>query len=652
MFFKDKIASAKNTYKASIDVGTLDKTAEELLEIINSPTAYTDFKMQAQGLWYLVRAKVLALTYLGCDYSEQTYYEIAPILNESCMVLRSLPYPNTLRIYEALTMSFAEINDFMKDALELVVQFRDYAGNPTTTSIELLEDMRARFRIKRERAESIPDIASLFAPAVMSDIKAKVVEDIEEVLNWLDVNIKAIGARRADDFFREHVVELDEVVRGWPMSYMPAIDRQKVTTAKTIVVCSPLKDEIYLYAKASADRMGERLLIVDSLGFGDKDNDFIDVVFDALALRGVGCVFTSLTDFRAHNRNYLLEAIVRYSMKGHTVFPVDNKGNRELYNDFYELCKEKDGLTGLDVSYEFLRMPSYAEVSSIIDDRDILPPDKIPPLREIMPFMGYLGLNQLLFLSSQGKKWHDEIADLSDRNRVASQLYMRNIPAIEQFISADWNLPEVERNVVRRKKDFDYDTVRAANPNNIKKILESNISLFAKCGMITRYCTLCGDDVSIWATLDAYEKTKRLCDATRLVAHLLELEYDPEVQVVPVEEWTVKGAGGLCCDGGKKILYREDCVNNYEWTIDAICHECFHAFQQTLMDMGWQNWHYDELGVTLGRVDVWNYNNSNYRDITKGNTVYMIQIIESDARAFASDCCKQSEAIYNTLGLE
>ena len=52
MFFKDTIASAKNTYKTSLDVGTLDKTAEALLEIINSPTAYDEFKMQAQGLWY------------------------------------------------------------------------------------------------------------------------------------------------------------------------------------------------------------------------------------------------------------------------------------------------------------------------------------------------------------------------------------------------------------------------------------------------------------------------------------------------------------------------------------------------------------------------------------------------------------------------
>ena len=94
----------------------------------------------------------------------------------------------------------------------------------------------------------------------------------------------------------------------------------------------------------------------------------------------------------------------------------------------------------------------------------------------------------------------------------------------------------------------------------------------------------------------------------------------------------------------------------------AIAHECYHAFQHKACRDGWKGWYWDDLGVTEGRVSMWYYNfygekssekaKSKYFDISEDEEAYMVQIVESDARAFEVDCEKARQENMALLELE
>ena len=130
--------------------------------------------------------------------------------------------------------------------------------------------------------------------------------------------------------------------------------------------------------------------------------------------------------------------------------------------------------------------------------------------------------------------------------------------------------------------------------------------------------------------------------ATTLVARVLDTSYAPCVEIVPDNEWDRDGAGGVCVDGGKRIIYRASSVENYSWMEDAVCHECFHAFQHTALSVPFAEWFFTERGVTEGRIASWDDNFKVYSG-TEDPKVYRVEIVECDARAFALDCLRNIE---------
>ena len=188
---------------------------------------------------------------------------------------------------------------------------------------------------------------------------------------------------------------------------------------------------------------------------------------------------------------------------------------------------------------------------------------------------------------------------------------------------------------------------RAVDPKNIRRIVESGLTVFETCGAIVRYCTLAGEDSSVWPTLDAAVQSARLTEATKLIMRALGVPLVPEVEVL--DELETKGAGGLCCDGGKRVQYRRDCIKDYAWTVDAVCHECYHAFQHTVMYGPWKEWYWTELGVTKGRKAEWLVNTGGKYFSSVGSPSYLVQVRESDARAFAKDCLRDADKVWHTI---
>ena len=147
-------------------------------------------------------------------------------------------------------------------------------------------------------------------------------------------------------------------------------------------------------------------------------------------------------------------------------------------------------------------------------------------------------------------------------------------------------------------------------------------------------------------------KTERIAEATKLVMRTLGIETVPKVEIV---ENVAGGAVGLCCDGGKRVLYKESHIGNLSGIANTVCHECYHAFQHFCIQAGWQEWYLSELFVTKGRIAEWQYNFSNYVTNSKGYSTYAVQIVESDARAFANDCLGKygsSDVILNAIDLD
>ena len=133
-----------------------------------------------------------------------------------------------------------------------------------------------------------------------------------------------------------------------------------------------------------------------------------------------------------------------------------------------------------------------------------------------------------------------------------------------------------------------------------------------------------------------------------MVCKILATEYTPEVKIVPEELWDRKSAGGLCQDGGKRIIYRESSVNNYSWIEEAVCHECFHAFQHTACCVPYSDWFFTELGVTEGRITSWDDNFKVYVGSEDSKT-YWVEVVECDANAFALDCLRNIEKYWKDI---
>jgi hypothetical protein len=125
-----------------------------------------------------------------------------------------------------------------------------------------------------------------------------------------------------------------------------------------------------------------------------------------------------------------------------------------------------------------------------------------------------------------------------------------------------------------------------------------------------------------------------------------------EVEVLDEDGWKEKGydkgAAGLCINGGKKIAYRDKYMQGYDFVLQCICHECFHAFQHTATNAPYAEWYYDDMGVTRGRVAQWSKNFSCY--VGDVNSIaYKVEIVECDANAFADDCHLYSKSRWHEI---
>lgn len=658
--YTDRLMQADRVYKTVVDAARLKKTATELdalaAEIAKYGQADSDIGQDVSSLFIRVKAKSLLLSYFGGGYYPDDLVLLTTFIDEKEPIARSKGWINTANICLRLRIFALMADTIMNNAVALIDHVRDQHKNVLTNSPDELRETEKAFQEKLTRLATLPTTSTLFGERVkMPDLVESIKADIEEVLEWCERNITKLELKKSDKFFLGHVRELgDYFPENAPLAeYAPSPLPTSYTSANVVVINTPFEDEALLALRGYAANSGPAFGVVNGADLSRLSSKDLTTLFDAFAAKKLGCILLNIKSYHADDdRAQLYEQLMTLGACGLRVFVVDNGNDRAAYEDMYSYVRaHSERYSAMDITDVYLHMPTYADFILALQNAQLIDTGVDDPgVKEKMPFAGYVGLNAMIEAGLAGNSWRNVGIEMS-LNRTEDALdYLAGIPSQVQFIDLGWgefgagdsyNRPDDRR----RSSEFDYDDIKRVDPKNLKRIVENpRLSIFEKCGGATLYCMLGGMDKSIWKDMSLDEKSERLTTASQFVAGILNNRYKPEVQVITKAEMEkrAKGAGGLCCDGGKQILYREDCVENCNWTLAAVCHECFHGFQHSATHTGWKKWHWEELGVTAGRIDRWDNNNKQYVGDVDSVT-YKVEIIESDAVAFEKDCSAVAE---------
>jgi len=625
------IENANETFVLSADAEELKKAYNRLQKLLEQDCPTEHNRENAEALLMRLGAKALLVAYFK-EFQPEEGAELCAFCSAALPDAEKKGYGNTASVLKKIADFLNIARPLLDEAYARLQPLRSEAG--LTASLEECTDGIAFFARALSLLERAEEGNPFGNKAELFDLKARVKEALELEKQSLEARREALITADTEKLFRELV----EVPEREFYEYYPTFPDK--ISAKFIVLRTPFFDEAELYVTAAAKQEG---LLCGTL---NADTVPVTAAEDLFLFMRNKKLAVFLTGLNARQEE-LLSAILEATEAGVTVYALDSAAEGKLYSSAIGYATAH-GYSALDVGCRYLPMPYFRDTAELLEEKGMIAGAAEYEKLRACPFAGYVGLNEAARLFSAGKDWAEAFRRRSDENQKRAEKYLSLVP-VSQLLDAEWGTPE--RAVFRGRSEFDYDDIRGIDPANVKKILSSGGTFFQKCGMLVRYCTLCGDDVSVWKNLSRETKSERLTMATRLLMRLLDTGIAPQVELVSEEEWKEKGAGGYCMEGGKLIRYREKSTSDYDWTVQAICHECFHAFQHVAVDGGYRDWFFSDLGVTRGRVEEWRFNFSNYNG-NPASMTYKVEIVECDARAFQHDCFTMSEEILHKIDFE
>lgn len=644
---QDTLGGANYIYHKSTDIAQLEEKAASLEQLLLSGWLNDKNRESAEALLWRVRAKILALAYFTGGYNADDGERLISFAEENGALAREKGYSNTAELLERVAAFGKKAQQIMADAAAQACRVRTYDWKAASSSEEECREVAAAFKEKEALAAALEDEPLFGEEIAFPPVREEMTEELARVRRFAEEQAETLRLKDDAKFLEENAREIRGSTDWAHYEFFPDLSGGGQHLAGALVLCTPFPEEAELFAVKNSPA---EVYSVSAGAFEGRSEESIDNIFALFARRNASMILTDAERFRGGNKGALYRAAMRFGKGGHKVFITDPTGERKAYEEALSAASE-GGLSALDVSFLFLSMPTYREVIELFEEKGMIDSAKgdYAYVKEHMPFMGFVGLNLAISAYVRKKNWKEIAAEFSGERRSAAFRYLKKLPSQGQLLDEGWGdySSEVDSKL-GGKREFNYDDISEVNPNNIRKIMTSGLSLFEKCGAIARYCSACGDDQSVWASLDNETKSERLTAATRLIMRALGVGIDPEVQIL--DELENKGAGGTCCDGGKRILYKRSCVQDYEWTVGAICHECFHAFQAMAVNGAWADWFWEELGVTKARIAQWSLNSGCYFHIP--NKAYRVQIYEADAYAFEEDCKLKSKDVWHTIDFE
>ncbi len=616
-----------------------------------------DNRRALTGLHFQLRVKLLALLYVEDGYCEEERAALSEELCEMKHFAHESRAERMMALSNRLQVFFDAVGRIMSDAAVQAFRIRDENWNVMTAELREAYEVRDLFACKLAAAEALSDEPP-FGDYAFPPVKALLLKDLEEVRAFAEQVVADLEGRGIKRLLEELLTPPSEELEQ--CEYCPTPSEREHTYAGTVVVCTPFADELELYAWSYGKKTGTGLAIVEAANLNGREPLAIETLFSAVAERGENLLIRGLGAYRGERRE-LYERILAFGKaSGKKAFVMDENGDKRVYNDLMERIRENAELTPMDVAFAFLSMPGYRELTDLLEEKGMLEADGMrEAVKKHLPFMGFVGLNRAFAAYAHGRDWLEAGRRISEARYEDAFKYLSCLPTGSLFLNPDWGVLGGDKaQALPSRPEIDYDELRELDPDKLRRIVGGNFTLYEKCGLVCRYTLTHGEDISVWRSLSVEELESRLTRATGLVMRLLGLALEP---VVTVHE-RIPGASattvGQCVGGGKEIRFKRAALADLTDTIDTICHESFHAFQHMATHTPFCEWYWRELGVTRGRIQTWRENDNCYFSSSEkefgksAGAVYRAQVVESEARAFASDCLADSEAAAEKIQWE
>lgn len=645
--FSEQLDRINTAYFRSDDPALLRREADSLKALCENPLLYDDKRETAKSLLLRISAKAALLSYAR-TFGEEEYNAAAGNISAGIKTARERDYKKS----EKVLGEFGEILKNLRAATAETLTYMDISGGHAA-DLEVCAKAFAAADKGLERLEG--GLFSPEDPAInMGDLKERAREFIEggkKIFSEARRGMveKAMGACLKDitDLRRDN-------------EYFPGEEYGEGGKAAAVILSTPILEDARLFAAFNAAPRGasgagdrsnvnKKLFLVYAEGLSDKDGEFMSSLFDYAKRSGANCIIENCSALPEKSADELLKRAMFASKGGVRIFFTDNGGDASLYKKALDIASAAEGLSLSDISLEYISVPPFEQTKEEFERLEIAPVESAGEILKDMPFMGFCGLNALVKAHAAGdKNWRAIGRRFSSVHESAAKNYLLRLTAPYLLIDPGWG--DFAAGGKREESgEFDYDAIGDVNRENIRLIVESNEQVFSKCGMAARYCTVGTDDRDVWGRLTREERQTRLLYAVRAVYQILRLPVSaalPEVEIL--DELENKTAGGLCYDGGKRIVFKESCTHGLDWTLDCIVHECFHSLQGKLTSGGWSEWYYNNLGISYGRVVQWIETRKIYNGNT-GSDVYRVHMYEGDARAFETDCRDGCNKAWNNM---
>lgn len=659
------IEKAKKAFLNSTDRRSLKMHYERMQEVLADDWADNDNRLRAEAFKRKTALKALALKYFEEGYEQEDLDALKRYAESELPEAERLGLPTTTEAIRQTLRLASEINEVMRDAYALTRSVHDEKWNCVARSAEECRKVAKAFEAKAQALDRLKLTGNVFG----KDVKCP--DFIGEALSLLRQE-KEFAEKKAEEIERE---DLRTLLRD-KVSFLDneRAERYEVSQSASAldgkdshvhVLCTPFIDELILFVSAHM-KEGVGLASVKAADLVTMKQADRRRLAEHLVKNRIDVIVTGFNAYLTDNAcptdkaaEKSIAELLAFGKKGRNVYIMDD-GERKVYDAFVASARVSG--SGTDVDFAYLKMPEFGSVIKRLQDKGIIGigSEDEEYVRKNFPFMGYVGLNDIL--RSPHTDWKRRAGERTEMNKESVKKYIKTLPDKALFIDEEWgDFTEYIASADSGKRlTFDYDDVDMFNKENIRKITgNTSIGVMAKCGLISEYCLLHGSDKSTWQSLTKEEMSKRITEATILVLRTLGINKTTKVEVL--DKLDRKKAGGLCYNGGERIVYKYSSVKNYDWLRGAICHESFHALQHKAMYTGWFDWLYDEFGVTRGRVKQWRVNylgeeerglRGKYFDIDTDEVPYLVQLYEADARAFEFDCAAAAAAAKHMIDFE
>ena len=622
---KDRINNVNTAYYYSLDAMELQAALNELEEVLSDRVLSAQNKDIGEALRIRVLCKIYALAYF-VRFRDSVIEKLDACVAENMPIAVDRGYKKSVQVMSDTQNLLKLVKSFLSAKDEISALGK---SDKLLTECGLL----SRVNTLIAQVECLPLTSPFGDDVAFIDVKARLSEHFAD---WKS-ELYAAYARALERSINCKKIDYADY------DYFPVPDYEEGGKANAVILNTPFADEARLYAAHAAPK-GE-LVEFDANEFAASE-DGISRVFAYIDYKKCAAVITHAEMLGEDKLKSFLRHAMRAGKNGTPVFVIDVDGGR-LYDTAMSVAAEDEDLRALDISCAYITMPSFADVVEELKAVKLAQSETEcrEKLRE-MPFLGFMGLNEIVRPEYQSS-WATHGKKISAGKAAEAKRYLSKLRASMLFIDDGWGDFSVGHSVADDVGEFDYDDIGDLDAENIRRIVESDATIFGKCGMIARYCTTGTGDLVNWDKLSRDEMLSRVTLATKLVFRVLRVPIVPEVEVLDkLDNDTV---GGLCCDGGKLIQYKYDCCTGLSWMRDAIVHESFHALQSKLSHGNWTQWYYDNMGITQGRVKLWKETRDCKFNSNTKSDIYKVHMYEADARAFEKDCRDGLDYYWGTV---